>query len=526
MVAHLVRLKLTLLRNGLRRSPWQVVALVLAGLSGLWLVGLAGAGLVALRWVPVDVAAAVVTLAGSLLVLGWAVVPLLAFGVDETLDPARFATFSIRRAPFMTGLLLAGVVGVPGIVTLVLGLLTAVTWSRSGPAAALAVVCAVLATLTAVAASRATTTAAAALLSTRRARDAVVLVVGLLLVGLGPALNLLGARAVQYVEVFRTAAGVAGWTPLGFAWAAPADAAAGRWGSALLRTALAAATLALVLLAWSAALTRAEGRPAVGGRRAGDVRAGSGDRLLARLPATPAVAVAARCLAYWRRDPRYLMAGASVLVLPLLLVVLPLGTGIPVGPVVTWAGPVTAFALGWALHDDVAYDHSAFWLHLSAGLSGRDDRLGRVLGAALWQVPLVLVVTLAGTAVGGRWDLLPALLGLAGAVYCAGLAVSSVSSALAPYPVSAPGASPFATPRGAAVATLVAQSITTALVTLLALPSAVLAVLAVTTGAWLGWLGLLAALVLSPVWLRLGVRRGGALVDRRGPELLAAVSRS
>ena len=35
MVAHLVRLKLTLLRNGLRRSPWQVVGLVVGALYGL-----------------------------------------------------------------------------------------------------------------------------------------------------------------------------------------------------------------------------------------------------------------------------------------------------------------------------------------------------------------------------------------------------------------------------------------------------------------------------------------------------------
>ena len=35
MVAHLVRLKLALLRNGLRRSAWQVVGLAVAALYGL-----------------------------------------------------------------------------------------------------------------------------------------------------------------------------------------------------------------------------------------------------------------------------------------------------------------------------------------------------------------------------------------------------------------------------------------------------------------------------------------------------------
>ena len=39
MVAHLLRLKLTLLRNGLRRSPWQLVGMAFAGLYALGLVG-------------------------------------------------------------------------------------------------------------------------------------------------------------------------------------------------------------------------------------------------------------------------------------------------------------------------------------------------------------------------------------------------------------------------------------------------------------------------------------------------------
>ena len=45
MVAHLVRLKLTLLRNGLRRSVWQVLGMVVGGVG--WLPGsLAGAAFI------------------------------------------------------------------------------------------------------------------------------------------------------------------------------------------------------------------------------------------------------------------------------------------------------------------------------------------------------------------------------------------------------------------------------------------------------------------------------------------------
>ncbi len=48
MVADLLRLKLTLLRNSLRRSPWQLVGLIIGGLYGLGVLTIAVIGLLAL----------------------------------------------------------------------------------------------------------------------------------------------------------------------------------------------------------------------------------------------------------------------------------------------------------------------------------------------------------------------------------------------------------------------------------------------------------------------------------------------
>ena len=66
-------------------------------------------------------------------VLGWWLVPLVATGVDSTLDPQRFVTYAVPQRQLLTGLALAGVVGVPGLVTALLRLGTVVPWSR-GPA--------------------------------------------------------------------------------------------------------------------------------------------------------------------------------------------------------------------------------------------------------------------------------------------------------------------------------------------------------------------------------------------------------
>lgn len=530
MVGILVRLKLSLLRNGLRRSPWQVVALVLGGLWALGLVLVLGGGLVALRFSSLDVAAPVVVGAGSLALLGWAVVPLVAFGVDETLDPGRFATFAVRRRDLVPGLLVAGVIGIPGLATLLLSLATVVTFARSVPAAVLALACALTAALTAVAASRATTTAAAALLRARRSRDALVVVGGMLLVLLGPGLNLALQRAGDLAGAARSAVSVLGWTPLGYAWAAAADGAGGAWGTAAVRFVLALATLVGVLALWGLALGRSGTGPATGssGRSvpAAARRAGVLDRVPARLANPATVAVATRCLSYWRRDPRYLVSGASLAVIPLVLLVIPLSQGAGTGPWLLAAGPAAAFVAGWSLHDDVAYDHSAFALHVSSGLRGRDDRAGRVLAAAVWQVPVIVVLCLVGIVAAGRPGLLPAALGAAAALLGAGLGVSSVASVLAPYPAPAPGANPFQTPKGAAVATIAAQFVTSALTTLLGLPALVLGVVAVVGPEWVGWVGLPVGLATGALWVWLGVRRGGAVLDRRYPEVLRTVSGS
>ena len=48
--------------------------------------------------------------------LGWLVVPVLFTGIDQTLDPRRFATFALPRRRLLLGLLAAALVGLPGVV--------------------------------------------------------------------------------------------------------------------------------------------------------------------------------------------------------------------------------------------------------------------------------------------------------------------------------------------------------------------------------------------------------------------------
>ena len=104
MVAILVRLKLSLLRNTLRRSVWRTVGLIVGLVYALGVVVVALVGLIALRWTSVAVTADVTVLAFAALTAGWLLLSLLVFGVDETVDPARFALLPVRARELIASL--------------------------------------------------------------------------------------------------------------------------------------------------------------------------------------------------------------------------------------------------------------------------------------------------------------------------------------------------------------------------------------------------------------------------------------
>ena len=53
-------------------------------------------GMVALRWTSLELTADVTVLAFPSLTIGWLLMSLLVFGIDETVDPARFALLPVR----------------------------------------------------------------------------------------------------------------------------------------------------------------------------------------------------------------------------------------------------------------------------------------------------------------------------------------------------------------------------------------------------------------------------------------------
>ncbi|MBF0688901.1 MAG: hypothetical protein IR158_14185 [Cellulomonas sp.] len=511
MVAHLVRLKLTLLRNGLRRSVWQVLGLVLGALYGLSVLVGAVAGAIALGWVEAELRADLLVVVGSLVVLGWWVVPLVAFGVDSTLDPRRFVTFGVPRRDLLVGLTLAGLIGIPGVVTTLSALATPLSWWREPLAAVAALVGAVLAVLACTLGSRATTTVLAPVIGRRRVREVVATLAILPFIFLGPILNGVAAGA-SGLGGLGAVARVLSWTPLGAPWALAPAVARGDWAGAGLRLLIALATLVVAVRAWSWALDRTLTEPVSAG---GDSRA-RGLGWFGRLPATPTGAVAARAATYWLRDPRYAIAVAIVPVVPLLLAI-----SAPEGALVLIAGPVAAFTVGWSISADVAYDGTAYCTHLASPLRGVADRWGRVVVAGSLGLVMSLVVVLGTVWYADRWDALVALVGASVGLLLTSLGGASVVSAAVVYPVQQPGENPFGTKQGAGTAAFTSQMVGFMAIGALGTPTALLALFAVVQGsAALGWAALGVGVLLGALVLVGGVRLGGSVLDRRGPDLL------
>ena len=396
-----------------------------------------------------------------------------------------------------------------------------ITWSRSVLAVLVAPVAAAVAVLTCVALSRVTSTAFSAMSRNRRTRESVPVLMVLVAVGVWMGGSSIMER-LSAPGLLARIADVLGWTPLGLAWSAPADIVDGAIGSGLLRLALAVIVLVVALLAWESLLRGALENPrGTSGEHPAPPETGLG--WFGWLPATPTGAVAARSITSWRRDPRYVTSGALMLLLPLGLL-LPALTGS--GNIWTLAmAPAAGFMLGWGTHNDIAYDGTAFWGHVAAGVSGRADRIGRLVPTAMAASVLLPVYATLGCALTGRWSLWPAVFGIGLGFLLSGFGVANVMSALQPYPVPGAGENPFGAPPGHSALRVVVQAVAGAAVFVLNLPLLAIGIGALVGRVWMGWLCLGLAVFLGSAALLLGTWWGARIYERRAPELLATLSR-
>ncbi|WP_061782145.1 hypothetical protein [Microbacterium hominis] len=521
MVATVLRLRYRILGNTLARRPWQLVGFCFGILWALGILGSVITGLVAIAvFQSLDVARAVAVTGGSALLLGWVLGPVLVTGMDTTVDADKLAPFPLTTRQVMLALAATGLTGIPGIATSIAALATVALWVRWPVAALVAVPCLALAVLTCVVASRLVSALSTGLGGNRRGRELVGTVVLVLLIMSGPiitgTLALLGSARDLGEQVWQIA-GVLSWTPIGATWAVPGDVAAGAWGSAALKLLIALATLGVLWMLWARALHGATTAPR---QRAAKVARSGALGLFGRMPTGGVGATWARSLTAWLRDPRYLR---QLLVVPLFPLLFAFTGGID-GFMFSSSAILVAFVLCLAGYTDVSYDGTAFASVLATGIRGRDDRLGRALGAASIGIPLVVLVAVVTTAVGGRSAELPAILGAALGLLLGGYGVSAVSSALIVSPVAAPGDSPFKSVPGQTFLTGLLVFVVMGACLVLGAPAIAFAIAGLVTGAPLwGWVALAVGIGVGGGAAALGVWLGGRALDRSGPDLLQRI---
>ena len=550
MVATLLSLKFRLTIAELKRS---VARLVLWILMGVYALSLIGALLIGLGFSSTVIAGheglagSLTVVAGSILVLGWTFLPLVFFGSDQTLDPARFVQFPLTGRELAPGLVVAGIMGLPGFFTALVCVGMALPWLNTPLVLVVGVIGGLLGFLMTQIGCRLATTLLSGTLSSRKGRD-LTGVIGLILILIlsmaGYGISLIGGNIstdsgqwTQLLSISKTVGNVLAMTPLGAPWALASDAGQGHWGMLAVHFVLTLAYMGLGMWAYGIVLDKAllaTTRVAVTRSvTKGDAIAKAANWRWAKGAFIPVAAITARALRYWRKDPRYLGTIPAILIMPILFTVM--GRTLPLmddtGATPAWliTGMVafglgfTALLTGYSMSTDVAFDSTAWWIHLASGVKGWQDRLGRAIGEAVWAIPLLVAIGIAVPLIMGASHRIVPVMAAMMSLYLSSLGIASIFSALIIYPVALPGESPLKMKTGMMGSQMLSQMGCMLASGIVGLPVCVWAIFA--TG-WQAWVALLASIVWGAGVLTAGIILGGKVMDWRGPAILQTLKKN
>lgn len=522
----LVRLKLSLLRNGLRQSGGRRAAFITSAVFALLFAVLQLLGLLVLRGH--EHAASVTVIGVAVLALGWAVMPLFFPSGDETLDPTRLVMLPLRPRPLVNALLAASLVGIGPLFTVLLLAGCVLSVAHGAVAFAVAVAALVLALLVCVALARAVAAANIRLLTSRKGRDLAVL--SGLLIAVGVQVVNFGMQQLGSTVLDRLApvADVLRWVPPASAVGAVDSASRGSYGAAAAQLALTAAALAALLTVWGRSLERLMTSPDSSTLQPVDAparkRTRAGGGLARLLPDGRTGAVMERSLRYIWRDPKTKAAWATSLAIGLIVPVFNAlqGTGSP------YLACFAAGMLGIQMYNQFGQDTSAFWmvaLTISSPQDAYAELRARALALLVITLPYATAVTVLTAGLLGEWDRLPDALGLSFALLGAMLATGAWASARFPYSIPQEGYKNVAPGQaGLAWISIFGGMVAAAL---LCAPFIVLVIWSNVSAGGDGWGPLLLPLgaAYGAGITLLGLRLAAPRTADRLPEILAAVSK-
>ncbi|GAA3372656.1 transporter [Streptomyces sannanensis] len=520
-----VRLKLSLLKNGLKRSSGRRAAYIASAVLALLLAALELLGLVLMRGN--ENAATLVVLLTGVLALGWTFMPLFFPSGDETLDPTRLVMLPLRPRRLTVALLVSSLVGIGPFFSLCLVVGSVIAVAHGAAALVVGVLAVVLTMLVCVALARAVVAANTRLLTSRKGRDLAVLsglviAVGLQVVNFGA--QRLGDDAG--LATLEPVADVVRWLPPASAIGAVDAASEGAYGRAAAGLLLTAAALVALLWVWQRSLVKLMTAPDGSTLEAasGPSRKESARGLGRLLPEGRTGATVQRTLQYMWRHPK-IRAG--------LVTALAIGLIVPVFNVLNGAGTVyfgcfAAWMMGMGMYNQFGQDSSAFWMVLTTISSPRDAYLelrARTIALMIVTVPYSVLVTVVTAALADDWAALPEALGLTFALLGGMLATGAVASAGFPYSIPQDSAHRNVAPGQGAIAWI---SMFGGMVSafLLCVPVVALTVWLHLSGghAWL-WLLLPLGAVYGTLLIWGALRWAGPRTAERLPEILTAVSK-
>ncbi|MGH9126870.1 MAG: hypothetical protein ACRDZ8_19390 [Acidimicrobiales bacterium] len=564
-----VRLKGRLMANGLRGGGQRMLGTVVAAIYGA-LLAAGGFAVLAVAGGRSRDGPVIAMLVAAVLVVGWATMPILGFGSDETLDPARLQLLPLRRRDLMLGLLAASCFGIGPIATLIALSGAVVGFAPLGFGAVIAALAAVMQLAVCIALARALVTAMSRWLRSRKGRDLRILIVPLVVL-VPQLLRFVYLPKHTTLDSLRTLTAAIGWVPALFPMRALVAAGQGRLAVALAELAGGAATVALLCWWWARTLDRiatvadTPAAKAVDGARGSSAVAPAGlgptqrpvfrDRIrapgghdlaapaagasaveaerpsprdplfgaaLSWLPRTRTGVVAAREFRVSWRDPRRRVQTISTVVFPFLVVAGVLSKGVAHQPGLTYAA-LLAIGLGSPrVNNLLGMDGRAWWLHEADGADWRSDLTGKNIGVSLTSLPIAIVIAILLAAVGGGWLQLPAVMTLAVALQEVELAVGNVLSVRAPWGVPESRSNAFASNTGQGCFAGLLMLLSFAVSGLLCAPG-IIAVLVVPSAVGRAVIGLAAVAYGYLLW-RIGLSIAVNVGNRRGPEVLESLS--
>ena len=474
---------------------------------------------------------------GAVTVLVWFLIPVFAFGLDDTLDPRAFALFPRSAKELQPGMFAAAALSLPSIFTLLaIGIATAFEllwlivfgqgagWIVLG---ALALIPANLAGLAlCLLLPRAWFAHSASRASSRKGRELGGILGFMVMFGAIYAFSLTAQRiedldTAWVREQLPRAVDVLAWTPLGALFSVPMDLAEGRVLTALLRALIGAATIVVVWLWWRRSIDLSLTSALTGDASSGQAKVSP---LVPRfVPVGPFGAVMGKALRYWRRDTRYL---AALGIYPVVIVFfVAMGFITPEArPMMLGMAVFMCAMTGLSVSNEFGFDGPASWVNIVTGLPARANLLGRIAAIAVLMVPAVVVITIGLPLLFGLPHLIPmTLLGALGAML-AGWGTSMVAGVMLPYPSSPPGTNPMKDKSASSSNAMLSMGISMVAVFVpMLLPLGVGIWGAVTDSLVLITVAGALALVIGVVVLLVGLRIASVRLEARYPDIFQKV---